>query len=155
MGQITTAPFDTDLWHQSIDQLKSFCRGEMSAVEAYEQAIAVTKDPRLLQTFRRNWSSHQRRVALLCQRIRALGGDPPQGSGPWGTFVKAVEGTAAAVGERPALSMLEQGEGHGLRDYKSDRANLDLESRRLVDEKLVPEQVLTQTALTDLERSVS
>lgn len=138
-----------------IDQLKSFCRGEMSAVETYDQVIRATHDPKVARQLRDNANSHDLRVMLLCDRIRELGGQPPEGSGPWGAFVRAVETTATAVGEIPALNVLEEGEGHGLRDYNADLDRLDPLSQQLVLQHLVPQQIWTHTALTDLVRSLA
>lgn len=139
----------------SLEQLQSFCRGEMSAVETYGQAIEATNDTQIIAQLRRNQASHERRVQLLRARIRELGGDPPESSGPWGTFAKAVEGTASVIGEVSALSMLEEGEAHGLSDYRSDFSKLDLESQRLVADQILPEQIQTHCVLASITRSLS
>ena len=151
MGQINNA----ETLAPAIDKLQSFCRGEMSAVETYNQAMQATQDPRILMQLRGNLASHEARVRLLCKRIVDLGGSPPEGSGAWGVFAKAVEGTASALGEKSALSVLEEGEDHGLADYRSDLSHLDLDSRRLVSEQILPQQAKTHRALADIKRSLS
>jgi len=108
-----------NILNQPIEQLTSFCRGEMSAIETYERAIQVTDEEWILAQLRYNRDSHARRAELLKQRILDLGGEPPKSSGPWGAFAGAVEGVASAIGERAALSILEEGERHGLADYRS------------------------------------
>src|SRR5689334_1227407 len=102
---------------EAIEQLKSFCRGEISAVETYRQALEMSPEPWVGAQLRSNMLSHEERIRLLCLRILELGGDPPVSSGPWGTFAKAVEGAATALGEKSAIKVLEEGEDHGLRDY--------------------------------------
>lgn len=152
MGQMNTASFDNDVSHpQTIDQLRSFCRGEMAAVETYLQAIEATKDEVILGQLRNNLTSHQGRVELLRQRIQALGGEVPESSGPWGTFAKVVEGTASVMGQKSALAMLEEGEDHGLADYRADFSNLDIESRRLIAQQILPQQIQTHDALSRLQ----
>ena len=41
-----------------------------------------------------------------------------RGLRPWGTFAKAVEGTAKLLGNTAALKALKEGEEHGLKDYE-------------------------------------
>jgi hypothetical protein len=139
----------------TIEQLKSFCRGEMSAVETYRQAIEATHETWIVAELRRNLASHENRVAMLSLRIAELGGDPPESSGPWGTFAKAAEGAAAAFGEKSALAVLEQGEDHGLNDYRSDLGNLDRESHRLVRDRILPEQLQTHRTLSQLKHRLA
>lgn len=138
----------------SIEQLKSFCRGEMSAVETYRQAIAAARQGWVAHHLRLNLASHEARVKVLRRRIEELGGDPPASSGPWGAFAKAVEGTAVALGHKTALSALAEGEEHGLKDYRSDIEELDTESHALVRDVILPQQVSTRGWLADLKRQL-
>ncbi|WP_438018666.1 DUF2383 domain-containing protein [Sorangium sp. So ce315] len=138
----------------SIEQLKSFCRGEMSAVETYRQAIAAAGDGWVAEHLRLNLASHEARVRLLRRRIEELGGDPPESSGPWGAFAKAVERTAVAMGHKTALSALAEGEGHGLKDYRNDLDELDCESHILVRDVILPQQVWTLRWVTNLKRNI-
>lgn len=140
----------------SIDQLNSFLRGEISAVETYQMAlkkldqISTARDELLV-----NLKSHQDRVMWLQDAIVALGGKPAEGSGPWGAFAKAVEGAAKVMGDKIAVAALEEGEDHGLKDYKADIDNLDAQSRHLVMAKLLPQQQLTHDRLSALKRRLS
>jgi hypothetical protein len=140
---------------QPIEQLSSFCRGEMSAVETYERAMAEVREGWILTQLRANLDSHARRVQMLRERILDLGGTPPETSGPWGAFANAVEGVATAIGERAALSILEEGERHGLADYRADLQNLDYDSQRLVETHLIPQQAKTQMTLHRIVESLS
>ena len=140
---------------QSVDQLKSFCRGEMSAVETYRQAIAPAQEEWVLRALNRCMTSHEERVRLLSQRIMELGGAPPESSGAWGMFAKAVEGVAAASGEASAIAVLEQGEDHGLADYRSDLDNLDSESHRLVRDHILPRQIETHRTLSEIKQRLA
>ncbi|AUX40208.1 ferritin [Sorangium cellulosum] len=148
--------FDGLIDDDSIEQLKSFCRGEIAAVETYRQAIAATNEEWLAQELQRNLASHEARVTMLRRRIEELGGDPPASSGPWGAFAKVVEGTAVAIGgPKAALSALVEGEDHGLKDYRDDLEELDCESHVLVRDVILPQQVSTLRTLADLKRLVA
>ncbi|KYF64124.1 DUF2383 domain-containing protein (plasmid) [Sorangium sp. So ce119] len=138
----------------SIEQLKSFCRGEMSAVETYRHAIAVAGGGWVAEHLRLNLASHEARVKLLRRRIEELGGDPPESSGPWGAFAKAVERTAVALGYKTALSVLAEGEDHGLKDYRNDIEELDTESHVLVRDVILPQQVSTLRWMTNIKRQI-
>ena len=125
----------------SIDKLNDFLRGEMSAVETYQMAIdkldaASTARAELLV----NLKSHQDRVMALQNAIIAAGGTPAKGSGPWGTFAKIVEGSAKALGEKAAIAALEEGEDHGLKDYKADTAKLDPQCGQIVAQMISMQQ---------------
>ena len=138
-----------------IHQLVSLCRGEMSAVEAYRLAIQGTGKAWLLKQLRRNLASHEKRAALLRQRILLMGGAPPASSGPWGTFANVLEGVASAISENAALSILEEGERHGITVYQRDLGNLDEASQRLISEQILAEQFETRNALEDLRRAMA
>jgi hypothetical protein len=90
--------------------------------------------------------------APLRIEFRQLGGEPATGSGPWGTFAKVVEGGAKAFGEKAAVAALEEGEDHGLKDYKADLGDLDFEAVELVRGKLLPEQKQTHDRLSALKK---
>jgi hypothetical protein len=136
----------------SVDQLNSFLRGEMSAVETYKMAldklegISTMRDELLV-----NLKSHQDRVMALEDAIIAVGGKPAEGSGPWGAFAKAVEGGAKVLGEKVTIAALEQGEDHGLADYKRGLDDLDTTTRSLVTGTLLPQQQQTHDRLSALK----
>lgn len=139
----------------SIDQLNSFLRGEISAVETYRMALdkldrtSTARDELLI-----NLKSHEDRVMALQEAIAALGGKPAASSGPWGAFAKTVEGTAKVLGDKAAVSALEEGEDHGLKDYKKDADDVDPECQHIVT-KLISQQQLTHDRLSALKRRMS
>jgi demethoxyubiquinone hydroxylase (CLK1/Coq7/Cat5 family) len=138
-----------------IDQLKSFCRGEMSAVETYQRAMEVVKQGWVMEELRDNLASHEERVRLLKNRILQLGGDPPESSGSWGAFAKALEDIAAVIGENAALAILEEGERHGLADYQADVSQLDYDSLRMMNERIIPQQSRTHRSLHEIVRALT
>ena len=139
---------------QVIGTLNGFLRGEISAVESYEQAIErLARTPALaeLEECRR---SHQQRAEKLRRYITQLGGKPSESSGPWGAFAKLFEGGAKLFGEKAAIAALEEGEDHGLRLYRDDRDKLDATSRELVDTELLPAQERTHRSLSSLKHTL-
>jgi len=140
---------------QNVDHLNSFLRGEISAVETYQMALdkidAVSPARSELQSC---LASHQQRVTLLREAIIQLGGEPATSSGVWGAFAKTVEGGAKLLGEKVAIAALEEGEDHGLRDYRDDLSALDSSARRLVETQLLPQQVATHRTMSQLKKQI-
>jgi uncharacterized protein (TIGR02284 family) len=114
--------------------LNSLLRGEMSAIETYRQAIekfAGEPETDQLRAFQRD---HRDAADALWHHIERHGGKPSEGSGPWGSFAKAIEGAAKLLGDTAALKALKEGEEHGLKDYQDalDNGNLPTDCRELV-----------------------
>jgi demethoxyubiquinone hydroxylase (CLK1/Coq7/Cat5 family) len=140
----------------SVDVINSFLRGEISAVETYRQALdKIEGVGSTRSTLEQCLQSHQQRVETLRTQVQRLGGSPSQGSGPWGAFVKLVEGGAKLFGEKAAIAALEEGEDHGRDDYRRDVTKLDGETRALVTTQIIPEQERTHRALSDLKRALA
>jgi uncharacterized protein (TIGR02284 family) len=136
----------------TIEQLNSFLRGEMSAVETYSQAIEKMSDePSLRAPLSECQRSHEQRVQILMEEIRRFGGTPEKSSGAWGSFAKLVEGGSKVFGKKAALAALEEGEDHGRNDYQRDLDDLSPEARRLVETKLLPEQLKTHDRLNQIK----
>lgn len=138
----------------TIDHLNSLLRGEIAAVETYRQAIEKVKAEPAMLTLQDCHRSHVQRVEVLRQHIILLGGTPATDSGPWGGFAKLVEGGATVLGDKAAISALEEGEDYGIRDYKDHLPDLDGESRELVEQRLMPAQQQTHSALSALKNAV-
>jgi len=140
---------------QTIDQLNSFLRGELSAVETYRQALDSVDSVPHRSTLETCARSHQERVALLRDEVQRRGGRPAEGSGAWGAFAKAIEGAARGFGEKAAISALEEGEDHGRDDYKRDLKKLDEPARVLIETRVLPEQKRTHDAISALKKQLS
>jgi demethoxyubiquinone hydroxylase (CLK1/Coq7/Cat5 family) len=141
-----------DMANDTVDVLNSFLRGEISAVETYRQAIEKLHDKSEASTLNECLRSHEQRVSLLDGEIRRRGGKPAQGSGPWGTFVKVLEGGAKLFGVKAAIAALEEGEDHGRDDYKRDAPKLEPDARAFVQQQLLPEQLRTHQAMSTLKK---
>ncbi|MGC4087712.1 MAG: DUF2383 domain-containing protein [Polyangiaceae bacterium] len=141
---------------QTIDQLNSFLRGELSAVETYRQALEkIGRGSAVATQLEACERSHQSRVQMLAQEVLQLGGEPAKSSGVWGTFAKLVEGSAQAFGEKAAIAVLEEGEDHGRDDYRRDLDTLNPPARRLIEMHVLPEQERTHRTLSSIKKSLS
>lgn len=140
---------------RTVDTLNSFLRGELSAVETYRLAIDRLVDNPLRYQLKELQDSHLRRVRLLSDRIRSLGGAPSSGSGAWGAFARLVEGGAALLGEKTAIAALEEGEDHGRNDYQRDIDELDGDTRLWFTAVILPEQERTHDAMSALKKSLT
>src|SRR5262245_43546804 len=142
----------------SVDQLNSFLRGELSAVETYRMALdKLDANSPARADLQSCLQSHQDRVTLLHETIVQLGGQPSESSGPWGIFAKAVEGAARTFGDRAAIAALEEGEDHGRDDYQDelDAKELDVPSRNLVVTRLMPAQLATHARMSALKKTMA
>jgi hypothetical protein len=139
---------------QTLDQLRSFYRGELSAVESYTVALMEDAVMPFAGTLRACQESHRRRVQSLGAAIRKLGGSVPNTSGVWGTLTEAIEGAAAAFGAGPAVAALSEGEDHGLRDYLADSRKLSPMMAGMLARDILPEQRNTQKLMYDLRQSL-
>ncbi|HEY6176199.1 MAG TPA: DUF2383 domain-containing protein [Kofleriaceae bacterium] len=136
----------------SVDKLNSFLRGEMSAVETYRMALdKLDRTSTARDELLANLKSHQDRVVQLQEAIVAAGGTPAKSSGPWGAFAKIVEGAAKTLGDKTAVSALEEGEDHGLKDYRSDVDEVDPSCRRIIGQMITMQQQ-THDRLSALKR---
>ena len=108
--------------------LNSLLRGEMSAIETYRQGLDQLRDANEpgVEELRAIQRDHRDAADVLWHHIERSGGKPSEGSGPWGSFAKAVEGTAKLFGNAAALKALKEGEEHGLKDYQDALENKDL-----------------------------
>jgi hypothetical protein len=146
---------DPNTANKAIDQLNSFLRGEISAVETYRQALDKVQDPSLRSQLTGLQRSHVERCDLLRGRIAAVGGQPAEGSGAWGAWSKLVQGGANIFGTGPALAALREGEEHGYKDYQRDLNDLDPASADLIRNRVLPEAQRTCNAITQLAQTVS
>jgi len=124
----------------TIETCNALLRGEISAIETYTQAIekfATTSTDTELERIR---DDHQRNAFELRKFVTEIGGEPSTGSGAWGGFVQAIEGTATLLGESPALKILQTGECHGISQYENALADEDVSAaaKTLIRKILLP-----------------
>jgi len=140
--------------NEALDKLNSFLRGEISAVETYRQALDKVTDPAVRSQLQSCEQDHEQRIELLRERITELGGKPDQGSGAWGVWAKLVQGGGNLLGEKTAVQALEEGEDHGLNNYRRDLDELDGETRSWLESNILPKAERTHGTLSALKRTV-
>lgn len=124
-----------------ITNLNSLLRGEISAVETYDQAIRHLKNESVDDLIA-NRSCHSKRVDSLKSNIREHGGTPDATSGMWGSLAKVVEKGAALISAKSVIAALEEGEDRGLAQYRKP-GDLDASSIQLIQTVLLPRQLET------------
>lgn len=122
------------------DALNALLRGELSAVETYEQAMEKFEDQHILTDLQKIHEQHAHAAQALRERVAHFGGEPSAGSGPWGAFAAAITGTAKVIGPATALCALRQGEEHGINEYEGALKNeeVDSECKEIIRSDLLP-----------------
>ena len=134
-----------------VDALNKLLRGELSAVETYDQAISKFENKPGVNDLRRIREEHSRAVDEIRNRVTKFGGKPSEGSGPWGTFATAVTGAAKVIGPDTVLAALKRGEEHGISEYEEALNNKDVnaECKELFRSDLLPK---CRTHVSELDR---
>ena len=140
---------------ETIDQLNSFLRGELSAVETYRLALDKLQHTDHRSSLVQCARSHEERARLLTEAILGRGGEPATSSGVWGSLVRAIERSASAVSEHAAVAALEEGEDHGRDDYLRDMDHLETSARQLIEFAILPEQRRTHDAIKAVKRALA
>lgn len=135
----------------TIDTLNSLLRGEISATETYQQALAKVGDEPGAEELRRIHREHRETANALRVHVHDHGGKPDQGSGAWGKFAKLVEGAAKIFGDKAALKALKEGEEHGLKAYEEalQDGELAADCAMLVRSQFIPQ---TREHIATLDR---
>ena len=142
---------------ESVRQLNSLLRGEISAAETYRMAIdkvsdgSDTANAGLLREIQ---EEHGRAAQGIRDRIRELGGEASDSSGAWGAWAKTVQGTMNLFGDASSLKALKEGEEHGLKDYQEAMDDVDPTSAQLIVNQLIPAQQRHINLLDQLINSV-
>jgi uncharacterized protein (TIGR02284 family) len=128
---------------ETVRQLNSLLRGEISAAETYRMAIdkvANGNDATNAGLLREIQEEHGRAAQGIRDRIQELGGEASDSSGAWGAWAKTVQGTMNLFGDTSSLKSLKEGEEHGLKDYQEALDDVDASSAQLIQNQLIPAQ---------------
>ncbi len=139
----------------SIHALNEFLRGEITASETYRIALdKLERGSKARSQLEAARASHIQRVRKLQTRIRDLGGIPAQHGGAWGGIAKAAEAGAALIGEKAAVTVLEQGEDHGLKCYQEELTRLSGPCHEFLVNNLLPKQFESHKLLSALKHTL-
>src|SRR5947208_463338 len=135
------------------DWLNRLVRGELSAVETYQQALEKMHDAPEATELQAIESEHRGAVRALKDQVLQHGGTPVDHSGAWGTWAKFVAGTARMLGNTAALEALRQGEQHGIKEYEKamEADELDAATCKMIRTKLLPQ---AQSHISVLDRLI-
>ncbi|MGZ8979928.1 MAG: DUF2383 domain-containing protein [Burkholderiaceae bacterium] len=105
------------------DDLNSCLRGELAAIETYEQALEKIRseygsDPKF-QQLEKMLRNHEQAATQLQSLVRQNGGEPDTDSGAWGAWANTVMGASSLFGDKAALKALKEGEESGIKQYRS------------------------------------
>ncbi len=140
---------------KNIERLNIFLRGEIGAVDTYKLALdALERTSKARSNLESCLQSHQQRVSILRAAIEQLGGQPALGSGTWEALARIVEDGTTAAGDKAAVAALEEGEDHGLSDYRRDIASLDASARQLIEMQILPKQIQTHHTMSELKKQL-
>ena len=122
------------------EALNSLLRGEISAIETYEQAMPKFEATAHQASLKAIADEHSRAAQTLREHVQRCQAEPATGSGPWGAFTAVVTGAAKLVGPQSVLAALKQGEEHGISQYEKslEADGLTAECKNLVRTDLLP-----------------
>lgn len=151
--------YDTGDTGETVRQLNSLLRGEISAAETYRSALDKVSDSDDVGAsdvglLREIQDEHAQAADELRNRIRELGGEASDSSGAWGVWAKTVQGTMNIFGDTSALKSLKEGEEHGLKDYQEAKDDVDPTSAQIIEDQLIPSQQRHVSLLDQLIDSV-
>ncbi len=134
--------------------LNDLLKDELAAVETYSQALGkLSQDLTARVDLEQCRASHSERARRLEELIRTMGGNPTKRVGLWGTLGKLIQGGAQILGTKAALSALEEGEDHWLRDYQDSLDKLEPATARTVRDELLPAQLRTHDTMAALKHA--
>lgn len=137
----TAAGIQSNKLDETVRQLNSLLRGEISAAETYRMAIEkASGEAENVGLLREIQEEHGRAAQGLRDRILEIGGEASDSSGAWGAWAKTVQGTMNLLGDAASLKALKEGEVHGLKDYHSALGTIDASSAQLINNQLIPAQ---------------
>lgn len=127
---------------REVEQMAQILRGEVSAMEAYTQVMQKVKNGAEAHRLEEFLNDHRKAVTYWKSQVEKMNVDIPFSSGPWGDVVEAFIGSAKILGNRVALKALQEGEEHGLEEYKDalENPDLSLEHKKNIKETFIPNQ---------------
>lgn len=153
-SEFGTAPLSSDFGTTPVgDFLNKILRGEISAVEAYDQVIEKFQAEPEAAHLRDIRAEHEDSVERLRALVRTEGHQPSEASGVWGGIVASVIRAAKLTGNETSLKALLSGEEHGLKQYR-EALEMDLfpEEETAIRDILIPRQERHISGLSTLAR---
>jgi uncharacterized protein (TIGR02284 family) len=157
LGLVTVGPsaFAKGDHEKRADEINELLRGEISAVETYDQALKKLGNESEGKPLREILQNHRDSAKKLEAEVRSLKAEPSTDSGAWGTWAKTVEGSAKVMGDDAALKALKEGEEHGLKEYQDalDKNEVPAKVKTLIRSSLIERQKKNIASLDKLMES--
>jgi hypothetical protein len=136
--------------------LNRLLRGELSAVETYQQAVTSMQNPNDAAHLQQLLHDHVESARTLRDHIFDHGSLPANSSGAWGSWASLVEGAAKLFGKVAALRALKVGEEHGINEYERalEDESLPFECKELIRNTLLPVTIAHRGILDGMLMSV-
>jgi len=102
-----------------VEVLEILARAETAAVKSYTHALEALETESFVERVRPILAHHEEALAEVHRRLARSGSDAHEEElGFWGTMATALQRVAASMGERACLTILEEGEHHGVDLYR-------------------------------------
>ena len=125
-------------------QLDDLIRGELAALQAYDQALKDVKEPKQREKLQAIRNNHEKAVSKLSKYVASKPEllEDTKDAGPWGTFAKAWTKTRSFTGNEGALKALIDGEEHGIEEYQEalDDDSVPKELKQAIKSDMLPQQ---------------
>lgn len=123
-------------------QLDDLIRGEMAAVKTYDTVLKSVKDEKELMKLKAIRKNHADAVAKLRSFASKEVKEDSQTAGAWGAFATAYTGSAKLFGNEAAIKALNQGEEHGVNEYKEalDDSSINPDLKKMIRTQFLPKQ---------------
>ncbi|MCX7708551.1 MAG: PA2169 family four-helix-bundle protein [Clostridia bacterium] len=119
----------------AVNELNAFLKGEIMAVEAYQNYIDGTQEQRIKDEFLRIQKDHKKHMEIISDRIKALGGEPEKGTGFAGIMSNTKLKLENVMGRNPFDTLKDAYDGEDKGVAKAEeivKGDLDPESRGLI-----------------------
>ncbi len=138
--------------NESVEILNSLLQGQLAASEACRTALAAGARFAFenVHELQRIESNHRQMAVELREEILRLRGRPAESAGAWRAFAEAYVESASLFGARTALEVLLESEQHELEEMEEALFSVPPETRRLIEERLVPREMRHVRALGDV-----
>lgn len=137
---------------ESVEILNSLLQGQLAVANACRTALGAGARFAFEGVYElyRIESSHMKMAADLCDEIVRLRGRPAESADAWRAFTETYVESASLFGARTALEVLLESEQHELEEMEEALFSVPPDTRRLLEEELLPREMRHVTALGDV-----
>jgi hypothetical protein len=130
-----SGPLYQDWANPSLDEI---LRGEYAAIETYKECISYLKEDKFVsEALTELKDSHNSAVLYWKTHARISDKIPQENSGLWGVMVGGMLSLSKLGGPKACLSLLKEGEEHGLELYKKMLKDENIDRQQKADIKTV------------------